>query len=114
MPGIILPQPRQYSISSSPLTMKNALTITVATVRYRTFYNRIKEGLCSNWLNALDVGDCVPLCILPGTMRLPQDISKPLVFIGPGTGVAPFRSMIEHRHHLRTNAQLVSFVGIFC
>lgn len=97
-------QPRQFSLSSSPAAHPGRAHVTVAVVRYRTPYGREKRGVCSSWLAALSPGDRVPVWARAGSMRLPDDAAVPLVFVGPGTGVAPFRSMLWERHAARLAA----------
>ena len=67
---------------------------------------RPRIGLCSNYLKHLSIGDKVQLFLSKGTFRLPT--SGPLIMIGPGTGVAPFRSIIQER---TVDKNLVLFFG---
>ena len=56
------------------------------------------QGVCTSWLAALRPGeDRVPVWIQAGVLRLPADPAVPLLLVGPGTGVAPFRSFVEDR-----------------
>lgn len=66
-----------------------------------TPYKRICKGVCSSWLASLEPGAEVPLCIRPGSFRLPKSPDHPIVMIAPGTGVAPMRSVILERRHQR-------------
>lgn len=68
-----------------------------------TPYKRLRTGVCSSWLASLEPGVHVPLCIRPGTFKLPQSPFHPLVMVGPGTGVAPMRSVILERRQQRNN-----------
>uniref|UniRef100_A0A8C1PGK1 nitric-oxide synthase (NADPH) n=1 Tax=Cyprinus carpio TaxID=7962 RepID=A0A8C1PGK1_CYPCA len=58
----------------------------------------VHHGVCSSWLNSLEEGDTVP-CFVRGapTFRMPKDSQVPCILIGPGTGIAPFRSFWQQR-----------------
>eukprot|EP00743_Colponemidia_sp_Colp-15_P009001 GILK01009822.1.p1 GENE.GILK01009822.1~~GILK01009822.1.p1 ORF type:complete len:649 (-),score=122.51 GILK01009822.1:47-1993(-) len=92
-------KPREFSISSSLRAHPEQVHITVAVIRYTTPLKRSKEGLCTGWLSRLraEQGESIPIWIKPGLMRLPSDINNPIILIGPGTGVAPFRSFLQER-----------------
>ncbi|XP_013182279.1 PREDICTED: nitric oxide synthase-like protein [Papilio xuthus] len=93
-------QPRFYSISSSPLAHPKKLHLTVAVVTYRTQDGEgpVHYGVCSNYLMDRKPGDEVYLFIRSApNFHLPQDLSVPLILIGPGTGIAPFRGFWHHR-----------------
>ncbi|XP_072944115.1 nitric oxide synthase-like protein isoform X1 [Epargyreus clarus] len=99
-------QPRFYSISSSPIAHPKRLHLTVAVVTYRTQDGEgpIHYGVCSNYLMDRKPGDEVYLFIRSApNFHLPEDLSVPLILIGPGTGIAPFRGFWHHRR-----AQLTS------
>ena len=99
----ILPKlsPRLYSISSSPKTHKDEVHCTVAVVRYRS-HNRERGGVASTMLESrVDVGDRVPIYIQPNKrFRIPADGNVPMIMIGPGTGIAPFRAFLHERRAL--------------
>ncbi|XP_063821545.1 nitric oxide synthase-like protein [Ostrinia nubilalis] len=93
-------QPRFYSISSSPIAHPKRLHLTVAVVTYRTQDGEgpVHYGVCSNYLMDRKPGDEVYLFIRSApNFHLPQDLSVPLILIGPGTGIAPFRGFWHHR-----------------
>ncbi|XP_033848982.3 nitric oxide synthase 3-like isoform X2 [Acipenser ruthenus] len=93
-------QPRYYSISSSPETNPHQVHATVAVVQYRTQDGTgpLHLGLCSTWLNQLKPGEEVPCFIKAApSFRLPADDSVPCILVGPGTGIAPFRSFWQQR-----------------
>lgn len=80
------------------------LDILVAVVDYKTILAKRRTGLCSNWLKNLKKGDVIRASIKKGTFKLPVDNSVPIVMVGPGTGLAPFRSMLMHwLHHCDVN-----------
>lgn len=95
--GVLEPiAPRLYSISSSPEAHNGEVHITVARDKF-TLNDELKFGLCSNYLSQFEVGQKVQFYIHKNPMfRLPAD-DKDVIMIGPGTGIAPFRSFIAHR-----------------
>jgi sulfite reductase (NADPH) flavoprotein alpha-component len=95
--GILEPiAPRLYSISSSPEAHSGELHITVARDKF-SINDEQKFGLCSNYLSQFEVGREVQFYIHKNSQfRLPSD-DKDVIMIGPGTGIAPFRSFIAHR-----------------
>lgn len=90
--------PRLYSIASSPLAHPDEAHLTVAAVRYEA-HGRVHNGVCSTYLTDLvKPGDKVPVYVQPNkNFRLPEDGSTPVIMVGPGTGIAPFRAFVEHR-----------------
>ncbi|KAM9441401.1 NADPH-dependent diflavin oxidoreductase 1 [Clarias gariepinus] len=93
-------QPRSFSIASSVLAHPNRIQILVAVVKYKTRLVKPRKGLCSSWLASLESssGDvCVPLWVKKGGLKFPQDPDSPVLMVGPGTGVAPFRAAIQER-----------------
>ena len=93
--------PRLYSISSSPNTHSNEIHTTVAVVRYSS-HSRKRGGVCSTLLSERKcIGELLPIYIQPNKrFRLPSDASTPIIMIGPGTGIAPFRSFLHERRAL--------------
>ncbi|XP_044304788.1 nitric oxide synthase, brain isoform X1 [Varanus komodoensis] len=93
-------QPRYYSISSSPDMYPNEVHLTVAVVSYRTRDGEgpIHHGVCSSWFNRIQADEIVP-CFVRGApgFHMPQDPQVPCFLIGPGTGIAPFRSFWQQR-----------------
>ncbi|XP_072310185.1 NADPH-dependent diflavin oxidoreductase 1 [Eucyclogobius newberryi] len=92
-------QPRSFSIASSLKAHPNKLQILVAVVCYKTKLYKPRRGLCSNWLASLEPKKevYVPLWVKKGTLKFPKDKDTPVILVGPGTGVAPFRSVIQER-----------------
>ena len=90
--------PRLYSISSSPLAHAGEIHMTVAAVRYRTL-DRDRGGVCSTLLaERVSEGENLPIYIQANRkFRLPQQQDQPVIMIGPGTGVAPFRAFLHER-----------------
>uniref|UniRef100_A0A674BRN2 Nitric oxide synthase n=1 Tax=Salmo trutta TaxID=8032 RepID=A0A674BRN2_SALTR len=93
-------QPRYYSISSSSDVHPGEIHLTVAVVSYKTRDGEgpIHHGVCSSWLNRIEAEEMVP-CFVRGapTFRLPKDHRAPCILVGPGTGIAPFRSFWEQK-----------------
>jgi sulfite reductase (NADPH) flavoprotein alpha-component len=93
--------PRLYSISSSQILHPDTAETTVRVVRYDT-HGRSREGVASGQLGKrAEVGTALPVFLhWNQNFRLPEDGSTPIIMIGPGTGVAPFRAFLEHRQAL--------------
>ena len=88
--------PRLYSIASSLSAHNQEVHLTIAVVRYDT-HGRKRKGVCSSYL-AERVGDTIPCYFHPNkNFKLPADGDKPIIMVGPGTGIAPFRAFIEER-----------------
>ena len=90
--------PRLYSISSSPAAHAGEVHATVAVVRYRAI-NRQRGGVCSTmFADRIPQGGTVPIYIQPNQkFRLPVAGDVPVIMIGPGTGIAPFRAFLHER-----------------
>ena len=91
-------QHRAYSISSSPKAHKNEVHLTVAAVRW-DYENRSHKGVCSTFLaDNVPVGEQAGIFMSPNkSFRVPEDDTVPMIMVGPGTGVAPFRAFLEER-----------------
>jgi len=107
-------KPRSFSIASAPSKHGSVLELLVAVVRYRSSLKAPRLGVCSNWLASLSPGERVPLWLRPGTLSFPP-LGSPLVMVGPGTGVAPFRSACaeaaEETQEEREKAEKLLFFG---
>ena len=113
-------QCRYYSISSSSKKHSTHVHVTAAIARYRTPLGREDFGVATGYLNRIchspayaackrtpgakpaesmpfGPGDRVPIFLRTSTFKLPKNLQKPVVMIGPGTGVAPFRGFIQER-----------------
>uniref|UniRef100_A0A0B7BHS3 NADPH--cytochrome P450 reductase n=1 Tax=Arion vulgaris TaxID=1028688 RepID=A0A0B7BHS3_9EUPU len=106
-------QPRFYSISSSPKVHPTSIHITAVLVEYTTPTNRPTKGVCTSWLATKKPGDNnghkvrVPIYVRKSQFRLPYKPSTPIVMIGPGTGLAPFRGFIQERNYLKDEGKPV-------
>lgn len=108
-------QPRHYSIASSGLFNPKKLELCVALVEYKTRLGRKREGICSGYISSLKKEDEVILWIRSGSFSAPPP-SVPLILIGPGTGVAPMRALIQERYesfhaNSNTSADTLLFFG---
>ena len=103
---------RLYSIASSLLAHPDEVHLTVAAVRYDT-HGRQRKGVCSTYLtDVAKTGENVPVFVQPNkNFRLPADDNTPIIMVGPGTGVAPFRSFVEHRAATEAGGKSWLFFG---
>ena len=109
--GLLRPMPpRLYSIASSLSTHHEEVHLTVAVVRYDT-HGRKRKGVCSSYL-AERVGDSIPCYFHPNkNFKLPEESDKPIIMVGPGTGIAPFRAFIEERKAIGATGKNWLFFG---
>ncbi|HLP26615.1 MAG TPA: sulfite reductase subunit alpha, partial [Acidobacteriota bacterium] len=91
-------QPRLYSISSSPRAHAGQVHLTVGAVRY-DLAGRARKGVCSTFLaeRALAVGRAGVFVHRNPNFRLPTNGDTPVIMVGPGTGIAPFRAFLAER-----------------
>jgi len=93
-------QPRLYSISSSPKENPREVHLTVSPVRYN-FQGVPRRGVCSTYLADRSAGDEIAVYVRTSSnFRLPSDPHTPMIMIGPGTGIAPFRGFLQERRAL--------------
>ncbi|MDN3646222.1 cytochrome P450 [Pontixanthobacter aestiaquae] len=96
--------PRYYSISSAPSYTPGTCSITVGVTRGPALSGKGEfKGTCSTYLAGLKPGEKFQAVIKRPTsdFRLPDDLSRPIIMVGPGTGIAPFRGFLQQRDHLR-------------
>ncbi|KAI8060756.1 NADPH-dependent cytochrome P450 oxidoreductase [Gongronella butleri] len=131
-------QPRYYSISSSSSESPNKVTLTAVTLQYQAA-NRTVYGVNTNYMwsmhQAIEQGtiECdmyalqgprnayldnqlvprLPVHVRASTFRLPTDTSVPIIMIGPGTGVAPFRGFVRERVHQKNQGNNVGPTMLF-
>jgi sulfite reductase (NADPH) flavoprotein alpha-component len=91
-------QPRLYSIASSQKAFPNAVHFTIAIVKYES-HGRNRKGVASTFLaERVGESDRVPVFVHTAKgFRLPEDGNTPIIMVGPGTGVAPFRAYLQDR-----------------
>jgi len=90
-------QPRQYSISSSPKADPDTVELTVSVVRFETDSGRSRGGVCSTFLADGDALAAPVYLQRSPAFRPPAAGDTPMIMIGPGTGVAPFRAFLHDR-----------------
>jgi len=105
-------QPRVYSISSSHRCNPGRVSLTVDAVRYE-IDNRARLGVCSTFLGGrIAPGDKIRVYVQKAQhFALPEDPSKPIIMIGPGTGIAPFRAFLHERQATKAPGRNWLFFG---
>ncbi len=90
--------PRLYSIASSPDAVPGQVSLCVGAVRYKTG-ERSRGGVCSTYMaDRISAGDKVRVFVHSNkNFRLPEDGATPIIMVGPGTGIAPFRAFWQQR-----------------
>jgi sulfite reductase (NADPH) flavoprotein alpha-component len=105
-------QPRLYSISSSPKAHAGEVHLTVSVVRYESM-GRVRKGVCSTFLADRIHGDA-PVSVFLHTnknFRQPADHNRPMIMVGPGTGIAPFRAFLQERRVVEAKGKSWLFFG---
>jgi len=129
----ILPpqQPRYYSISSSPLVYANEIHFAYNILEYNCPkpYEQTKRGLCTSfladfaqtWMKTNEsIASHGEEILIPMFMkstpefRLPADSTTPIIMIGPGTGITPFRSFVQHRIHKNNTDESANWLLYGC
>jgi len=102
--------PRMYSISSSLKGHPNQVHFTIDVVHYES-RGRKRKGVCSTFLAERAEG--VPIPVFPNTskFRLPEDGNTPIIMVGPGTGIAPFRAYLQERKAIGAKGKNWLFFG---
>ncbi|KGT94474.1 CysJ [Erwinia typographi] len=105
-------QHRAYSISSSSKAHPNQVHLTIATVRYHSS-GRTRSGVCSAYLaERVGRGEKPAIFISPNkAFRVPANNEAPLIMIGPGTGIAPFRAFLQERQAVSASGKNWLFFG---
>ena len=104
--------PREYSISSSYQSLPDEVHITVGAVRYNT-HGRDRSGVCSvQFAERIQPGDTVPIYLKRNpNFKFPKDGDTPVIMIGPGTGIAPFRAHMQEREEYGYKGNTWLFFG---
>ena len=103
---------RLYSIASSLEANPEEVHLTIGAVRYET-HGRERNGVCSILCSErLQPGDTLPIYIQNNqNFKLPQNPDTPIIMVGPGTGVAPFRSFMQEREETGAEGKSWMFFG---
>ncbi|MEH6972029.1 MULTISPECIES: assimilatory sulfite reductase (NADPH) flavoprotein subunit [Bacillus] len=104
--------PRLYSIASSFQANPDEVHLTIGAVRYHA-HGRDRKGVCSVLCaERLQPGDTLPVFIQPNKhFKLPENPDAPIIMVGPGTGVAPFRSFMQEREETGAKGKSWMFFG---
>ncbi|MED1063402.1 assimilatory sulfite reductase (NADPH) flavoprotein subunit [Bacillus licheniformis] len=104
--------PRLYSIASSFAANPDEVHLTIGAVRYNA-HGRDRKGVCSVLCaERLQPGDTLPVFIQPNkNFKLPENPETPIIMVGPGTGVAPFRSFMQEREETGASGKSWIFFG---
>ena len=104
--------PREYSISSSYQSLPDEVHITVGAVRYNT-HGRDRSGVCSvQFAERIQPGDTVPIYLKRNpNFKFPKNGDTPVIMIGPGTGIAPFRAHMQEREEYGYKGNTWLFFG---
>ena len=105
-------QPRLYSISSSPKAHPGQVHLTVGVLRYHSLA-RHRKGVCSTFLaERAGASGSLPVFVHENKkFRPPTDGNTPMIMIGPGTGIAPFRAFLEERRVVGAKGKNWLFFG---
>ncbi|MEM9669055.1 MAG: sulfite reductase subunit alpha [Pseudomonadota bacterium] len=105
-------QHRAYSISSSPKAHEGEVHLTVAAVRWN-YEDRMHHGVASSFLaDMCEEGGETPIFMSPNkSFRIPSDNDAPMIMVGPGTGIAPFRAFLEERREIGAKGKNWLFFG---
>ncbi|MBU8905004.1 assimilatory sulfite reductase (NADPH) flavoprotein subunit [Desertibacillus haloalkaliphilus] len=104
--------PRLYSIASSFAANPDEVHLTIGAVRYEA-HGRERKGVCSvQCSERVEPGDTLPVYIQPNKhFNLPENPETPIIMVGPGTGVAPFRSFMQEREEMEIEGKSWMFFG---
>jgi cytochrome P450/NADPH-cytochrome P450 reductase len=108
--------PRYYSISSSPSVDPSSCSVTVAVVEGPANSGRgVYKGICSNYLAGRRAGETIHATVreTKAGFRLPEEASLPIIMIGPGTGLAPFRGFLQERAALKARGRSLGPAMLF-
>jgi sulfite reductase (NADPH) flavoprotein alpha-component len=105
-------QPRLYSIASSPKVDRTRMALTIDAVRY-PINGRTRLGVASTFLGGrISPGDKIKVYVQKAAhFGLPADPSVPIIMIGPGTGIAPFRAFLHDRMAAKAPGRSWLFFG---
>ncbi|MFA9558285.1 assimilatory sulfite reductase (NADPH) flavoprotein subunit [Evansella sp. AB-rgal1] len=104
--------PRLYSIASSLAANPEEVHLTIGAVRWNSF-GRKRNGVCSVYCaERIEAGDKLEVFVQPNKhFKLPENPETPIIMVGPGTGVAPFRSFMQEREEIGASGKSWMFFG---
>jgi NADPH-ferrihemoprotein reductase len=94
-------QPRYYTISSSSTLHPKTIHITFSVTEETKKDGGKFKGCCSGDLERKQIGESARVFVRDSTFRLPKQMERPVIMIGPGTGIAPMRAILQERAHWR-------------
>jgi sulfite reductase (NADPH) flavoprotein alpha-component len=103
-------QPRLYSVASSLKAHPEAVHLIIDVVTYES-HGRKRKGVCSTFLAERCSDRPVPVYPSKSKFHLPEDPNAPLIMVGPGTGVAPFRAFLQERQAIGARGKSWLFFG---
>ncbi|KAF1972815.1 sulfite reductase flavo protein alpha-component [Bimuria novae-zelandiae CBS 107.79] len=105
---------RQFSIASAlnptaETENRTRIELLIAIVKYRTVIKRIRQGVCTRYVAALRPGQCIKVTLQKGGLGVTKaEMERPVVMVGPGTGVAPMRALAYQRKLWREEAKFTA------
>jgi len=110
-------QARMYSISSSSKLFPTSIHVTANVLEYETQTGRKNKGVCTNWLFAQKVHQdtklYAPIYVRKSQFRLPNKTHIPVIMVGPGTGLAPFRGFVQEKKHQKDEGKSMGEVVLY-
>ena len=103
-------QPRLYSIASSLKAFPDAVHFTLDVVRYES-HGRQRKGVCSTFMAERCDNSPMPVFPTSSKFRMPEDNDVPMIMVGPGTGIAPFRAFLQERKAVAARGKSWLFFG---
>jgi sulfite reductase alpha subunit-like flavoprotein len=105
--------PRLYSIASSPLYRQNKLDLLIVLNEWKDSLQKERLGLATQFLFGAQPGCKVAIQIRSGILQPPTDTETPILMFGLGTGVAPFRGFLQHRHALQKKGAILGPAALY-
>ena len=103
-------QPRLYSIASSLKAFPDEVHFTLDVVRYES-HGRQRKGVCSSFMAERVEDGLMPVFPTTSKFRMPEDGNTPMIMVGPGTGIAPFRAFLQERKAVGAGGKSWLFFG---
>jgi sulfite reductase alpha subunit-like flavoprotein len=107
--------PRWYTIASSSVAHPNTVHLAVSVIHTakKGAKGRVLAGVCSNYLETAAVGSVVRCDLRASNFKLPADASKPVILVGPGTGLAPMRAFLQERRFQQQQGQVLGECALY-